>query len=103
MINAEQYNAETFERQDQAARRLQWKMQVSIAERAEKELGFDRDKRTSTLMDLESVPELDLPKLLSAPLADFGHDMRGIRRYMDRTTCPGKLTDCFWPRCCQPQ
>lgn len=41
--------------------------------------------------------ELDLERLLSFPDADFGHDVFGIRRYIDRDT--GKLTDYFVPRC----
>lgn len=40
---------------------------------------------------------LDLQKLLDAPDGDFGHDVFGIRRFIDRRT--GQLTDCFLPRC----
>jgi hypothetical protein len=40
---------------------------------------------------------LDLEKLLGAPDGDFGHDVFGINRYIDRTT--GHLTECFDPRC----
>ena len=42
---------------------------------------------------------LDLEKLLSAPDGDFGHDVFGIRRHLDRST--GELTQCFVPRCSQ--
>ena len=44
---------------------------------------------------------LDLRKLLGAPDSDFGHDVFGIRRYIDRST--GRLTDCFLPRCAMPE
>ena len=40
---------------------------------------------------------LDLEKLLSAGDADFGHDVFGIRRFIDRST--GKLSPVFDPRC----
>ena len=40
---------------------------------------------------------LDLGKLLTAPASDFGHDVFGIRRFIDRST--GQLTQCFLPRC----
>lgn len=39
---------------------------------------------------------LDLERLLAAPFGDFGHDVHGISRYIDRST--GKLTDHFCPR-----
>ena len=39
---------------------------------------------------------LRLDELLAADDANFGHDVFGIVRYMDRET--GKLTDCFSPR-----
>lgn len=55
--------------------------------------------RTSLLMDLDSIPDLDMEKLLHAPELDFTHDIHGIMRHMDRSTYPGKLTDCFLPRC----
>lgn len=41
--------------------------------------------------------ELDLQKLLDAPDGDFGHDVFGIRRHINRQT--GELGDCFLPRC----
>lgn len=41
---------------------------------------------------------LDLKKLLAFPDADFGHDVFGIRRYIDRDT--GKIDPArFVPRC----
>lgn len=39
---------------------------------------------------------LDLQKLLTADNGNFGHDVFGIRRHLDRTT--GQLKDCFVPR-----
>lgn len=71
----------------------------AICDRAHKELGISKDERISLIMDLESLPELDYEQLLIMPSSDFGHDIHGIRRYMDRSTWPGKLTSCFWPRC----
>lgn len=44
---------------------------------------------------------LKLDALLAADDANFGHDVFGIRRYMDRRT--GKLTGCFLPRFAAPQ
>ena len=41
--------------------------------------------------------ELDLQKLLDAPDGDFGHDVFGIRRHINRQT--GELENCFLPRC----
>jgi hypothetical protein len=73
------------------------KTQVKICERAERELEL-RCSRMSLMMDLESV-ELDIEKLLNAPAFDFAHDIYGIIRHMDRSQYPGKLTDCFLPRC----
>lgn len=87
--------------QEKAAGRLQFDMQIRICERAEREIKglVSQVSRTSLIMDLESVPELDLIKLLNAPKFDFAHDICGIIRHMDRSNFPGKLTDCFWPRC----
>ena len=44
---------------------------------------------------------LDLSKLLNASDADFGHDVFGIRRHLDRST--GELMDCFVPRCARQE
>lgn len=49
-----------------------------------------------TACHLNGCP-LDLKKLLDAPAGDFGHDVFGIQRYIDRGT--GRLTNCFDPRC----
>lgn len=43
---------------------------------------------------------LDLQKLLDAPEGDFGHDVFGIRRFINRTT--GELQRGFGPRCAKP-
>lgn len=39
---------------------------------------------------------LKLQELLSADDGNFGHDVFGIRKYINRET--GELTDCFLPR-----
>lgn len=45
--------------------------------------------------------KLDLQKLHDADDANFGHDVFGIRRFIDRKT--GKIPDeQFWPRCGAP-
>ena len=52
------------------------------------------------LMDLrvciENNGPLRLQELLDADDGNFGHDVFGIRKYLDRET--GKLTECFSPR-----
>lgn len=40
--------------------------------------------------------KLDLQGLLDSDLGDFGHDVFGINKHMDRQT--GLLKDCFVPR-----
>lgn len=44
---------------------------------------------------------LRLAELLAADDANFGHDVFGIRRYLNRDT--GKLTHCFVPRFAAPE
>lgn len=67
--------------------------------------GIEYDMLTAC-MDLEAcfhtagVP-LDLQKLLDAGDGNFGHDVFGIRRHMNRET--GKLEGAFLPRCALPQ
>ena len=39
---------------------------------------------------------LDLDRLLLADDTNFGHDVFGIRKYIDRST--GKIGECFVPR-----
>ncbi len=76
---------------------------AKVAKRAikmAKENNVDYDQMTA-VMDLEACHcngnPLDLNKLLDAPEGDFGHDVFGIRRFIDRET--GVLGDCFVPRC----
>ena len=44
---------------------------------------------------------LDFERLLNAPMADFFHDIGGIRQHINRAN--GHLEDCFVPRCAQPE
>ena len=51
-------------------------------------------------MDLEAAQKdtpLNLELLRNFKDGDFGHDVFGIRRHLNRRT--GKLEDCFVPRC----
>lgn len=69
---------------------------------AELSLEFDIPYPTLDLeMDLlaarEDIPSLDLQRLLVSPVADFSHDIFGIRRHINRAT--GKVENCFMPRC----
>lgn len=54
----------------------------------------------SLAMDITAVHlngcSLNLDDLLVAELGDFGHDVGGIARFIDRET--GQLTECFNPR-----
>lgn len=69
----------------------------AIAERAYVGLGLDH---TRTMMDLTASHAngnpLKLEGLLNANIGDFGHDVGGIARFINRST--GELTDCFVPR-----
>ena len=69
-----------------------------IAERAVKELGFDK---CTAFMDItichSEAREMKLEELLNAPHEDFAHDVFGINQHLDHDT--HKLTDCFLPRC----
>lgn len=76
----------------------------AIANRAFLELYEPHEIEVSvqhTIMDLAATHKngcpLDLEKLLAAPLVDFGHDLLGIRRHLDRAT--GRLEGLFAPRC----
>ena len=59
----------------------------------------------SAWMDIEACHcngmPLGLQKLFDADDGTFGHDVFGIRRYLDRTS--GKITQCFVPRCALPK
>jgi len=88
------------------ASKFETKLIVKIAQRAggmAKKLGFGYAYQTA-LMDIEACHcngcPLDLQKLLDAPDSDFGHDVFGIRRFLDRRT--GKLGSCFLPRTAMP-
>lgn len=93
MIHTPQFNASKFEH----------KLIEEITERAVKladELGHEIND-VKMMMDLTACHcngcPLDLNKLLNAPNGDFGHDVFGIRRHINRRT--GQLEDCFQPRC----
>jgi hypothetical protein len=73
-----------------------------IARRASamaKAAGFEYNPLDAT-MDLEACHcngcPLDLPKLADFDDGNFGHDVFGIRRFINRER--GKLTNCFLPR-----
>lgn len=59
--------------------------------------------RTELTMDLTAAHcngcRLRLGDLLAAPDVDFGHDVFGIRKHIDRKT--GELRECFVPRYAQ--
>lgn len=69
------------------------------AVRTYKELGVKVDYQ-SVMMDITACHlngcPLDLVAMLTADDFNFGHDISGIARYIDRDT--GKLTQCFLPR-----
>lgn len=75
-----------------------------IADRVMEQGGLPLSSKMDVIMDIEAghlaIP-LDLDKLLNAPAGDFGHDIGGIRRHLNRTT--GKLENCFLPRCAKPE
>ena len=64
------------------------------------ELDIDGITLMDTDMDVSACHAngnpLDLSALLAAKDGDFGHDVFGIRRFIDRKT--GKLGGCFSPR-----
>lgn len=61
----------------------------------------DQGPKHDLVMDLTAChcngTPLDLRKLLKASEADFGHDVFGIRKYLNRRT--GDMKDGFSPRC----
>lgn len=78
-----------------------------IAERAEKEVfGPDHvpQSQMDTIMDLSATIAqgcpLKLQELLDADLGNFGHDVAGIRRHINRET--GLLEGGFLPRFYNP-
>ena len=58
---------------------------------------IDRLGLTMDLLACHNETPLNLAVLLASRKADFGHDVFGICRHLDRET--GELQDCFWPRC----
>ena len=74
---------------------------------ADRMMDIDPDTdRLSLEMDLGACHvngcPLDLHRLLTAEHGNFGHDVRGIVRFLDRTT--GKIPENkFWPRCALPE
>jgi hypothetical protein len=70
-----------------------------VVNRAIREIKHRKINRLFLTMDINSLPDLDLDRLLAAPDFDFAHDIIGILRHMDRSAYPGKLTGCFEPRC----
>lgn len=69
-----------------------------------KEIGFDYPKQDA-LMDLKACHcngnPLDLRRFEQADDSNFGHDVFGIYRHIDRST--GQLKDCFSPRFSLPE
>lgn len=76
-----------------------------IADRAVKEFAeYGITSKIDVEMDLMGTHAngclVDFEKLFQADSGNFGHDIGGIRRHLDRDT--GELTDCFDPRCSFP-
>ena len=65
---------------------------------------YNADERLDAEMDLSATMKhtpMNLPALLGADNFNFGHDLGGIKRHINRTT--GALEDCFLPRFALPQ
>ena len=71
------------------------KRAVALAASMEFDLEREQIEMDVTACHANGNP-LDLEKLLAANDGDFGHDVFGIRKHIDRTT--GQLRDCFVPR-----
>jgi len=71
----------------------------AIAEGLEDETGKESLQMDLVACHANGCP-LDLEKLLAAPSPHFGHDVLGIRKFIDRTT--GQLKGSFDPRCSKP-
>lgn len=73
---------------------------VSMAEK----LGVNYEKMTA-YMDIEACHcngmPLDLARLEAADDGNFGHDVFGIRRHINRST--GQIENCFVPRFALPE
>lgn len=67
-------------------------------------MGGDPGRRQDVLMDITAVHangcRLRLSDLLAADDANFGHDIFGIRRHLNRDN--GQLVNCFVPRFAAP-
>lgn len=68
---------------------------VKLAAENEIEYDFMCAQMDITAVHLNDC-KLKLEELNGADEANFGHDIFGIRKYIDRST--GKLTNCFLPR-----
>ena len=81
--------------------RQECELMSSIAKRAKElydPIGYSRDV-ISWYMDVETVHltiGLDLERLLAADDGNFGHDLSGIAKHLNRET--KQLEDCFSPR-----
>jgi hypothetical protein len=77
-----------------------WNRARQVVQRVRRDIkALDKHDTISLMMDLDSVPDLDLLALLESDKFTFSHDVCGIVQHMDRSTYPGKLMDCFVPRC----
>lgn len=59
--------------------------------------------RMNIWMDLEAANRdipIDFERLLHSDLGTFGHDIGGIRRFLNRET--GKIEQCFMPKTARP-
>lgn len=78
---------------------------VDRAEAMANEHGLANFDARATDMDLTACHAngcpLDFQKLLEFDDSNFGHDVFGITRFIDRKT--GELGDCFLPRCARPE
>ena len=84
----------------------EYRLISKIAARVQAELLYGNTGRLKIdiEMDLAAAHEdvgLDLQKLLDADDANFGHDINGIARHLNRET--RKLEGCFLPRCALPR
>lgn len=89
------------------ATRAEMEVIAKIATRARKmaaALGGFQYTQSDALMDINACHSngcpLKLQELLDADDGNFGHDVFGIRRHINRET--GQLEDCFLPRFAQP-
>lgn len=73
---------------------------VTLAESHGCEVDYTTMEMDITACHLNGCP-LDLEQLLAFDDGNFGHDVLGIRRHIDRKT--GELTDCFLPRCAEAE